>query len=72
MNRQESHFEEVRKYLEQGKAISPLLALKKFGCFRLSDVIYRLRKKLKMNITTTLVSDNGKVYAQYKEDKPKP
>lgn len=42
---------EVKKYLEAHKTITPLQALDECRCYRLSGVIYRLRKE-GMNIIT--------------------
>jgi hypothetical protein len=56
----------VKAHLENGLAISPLYALNKFGCFRLADVVYKLRKNYGMDIKTELARDNGKVFARYR------
>lgn len=34
----------VLAHLRSGKSITPMEALNKYGCFRLADVIYRLRR----------------------------
>ena len=61
----ESQVKLIKKHLEAGKTITPLYALYKFGILRLADVVYKL-KKLDLNIETTMVSINGKRFAEYK------
>ena len=56
---------EILKYLETGRALTPLDALSKFGCFRLAARIYTLRKEGKV-ILTDNVKKNGKTYARYR------
>jgi hypothetical protein len=43
--------------------ITPAIALKKYGCFRLASAIHRLRKDY--NIKTENVIENGKTYGKY-------
>ena len=55
----------IKVWLLLGKAITPLIALKRFRCFRLSSVIHRLRRS-GLNIDTYIVNagtDNS--YARY-------
>lgn len=55
----------VRKHLEEGKSITPLEALKRYGCFRLSSVIFDLRHD-GMNIRTDWKTlRNGKRIGEY-------
>lgn len=35
----------IKVWLLQGKALTPMIALKKWGCFRLAVYIHRLRKE---------------------------
>jgi len=56
--------ENILKYLETGKAITPIEALNMFGCFRLAAVICDLKKEGHM-IHTTTVKSNGKRFARY-------
>lgn len=35
----------ILEALKQGHTISPFMALNEFGCYRLSDVIWKLRNK---------------------------
>ena len=39
-----SQYEQIKKYLEDGNKITGLDALRKFGCYRLSAVIFKLRQ----------------------------
>ena len=60
----ESQTKQIRAWLESGKSITPVEALKHFGCFRLSGRIYDLKER-GMNITTTMVDDGDKRFAKY-------
>lgn len=52
--------------LKQGKSITPIDALTKHGCFRLSARIYDLRQA-GHNITKRMVeTDSGKMVAEYR------
>lgn len=55
----------VRNRLEAGKKISPLQALRDFGCMRLADVIYKLRRD-GLTIETDTRQQGGKRYAVYR------
>lgn len=55
---------QIQSYLEYGNKITPLEALNKFGCFRLSAIIYNLKKE-GMNIKTNRITKNGKTFAEY-------
>ena len=56
--------QQILDYLKSGKTITPLTALKKFGCFRLSARIYNLKQE-GHNITTENVTRKGKTFAEY-------
>ena len=56
--------EKIKAYLTKGKAITPIDALNKFGCFRLSARIADLRNE-GLNITTKYVTKAGKTFASY-------
>lgn len=60
-----TQIQEIFNYLNQGNSISPLEALEKFGCFRLSGRIYDLRQQ-GYNIQMTMVKNNGKRFASYR------
>ena len=57
--------QQIKSYLEKGKAITPIQALNKFGCFRLAARINDLRKD-GLNIATKIVTKEGKTFASYK------
>lgn len=55
----------IRKWLLEGKSITPIDALNYFGAFRLSAIIFDLRSE-GMNIETEYVQNpNGKRFAKY-------
>ena len=56
--------QQILAYLEKGKAITPIQALSKFGCFRLSARISDLRND-GLNIATKYVTIKGKTFASY-------
>jgi len=60
---------QILKYLQAGRSITPLAALKKFGCFRLSARIFTLRKN--HNIENIGESNGNKHYARYRLVKEK-
>ena len=56
----------ILEYLKQGKSVTPIDALNLCGCFRLADVVFRLKKD-GYDITTKMVPNtSGKLYASYK------
>lgn len=61
-----SQNELIRKRLESGKSITPLQALKLYGCFRLGARIWDLKNKQGLKIKTDLVTKNNKTFAEYK------
>ncbi|MCC6516915.1 MAG: DNA-binding protein [Chitinophagales bacterium] len=54
--------QKIKSHLKAGKKITGLQALRLYGCYRLSAVIYNLRKS-GMNIKTKIVGKEK--YAQY-------
>tara|TARA_A100001037_G_scaffold176129_1_gene157855 strand:- start:42 stop:239 length:198 start_codon:yes stop_codon:yes gene_type:complete len=54
----------ILNYLLSGKKLTPIAALNKFGCFRLSARILDLRKE-GHNIITENVNRGGKTFAEY-------
>ena len=54
----------ILDYLKSGKTLTPLTALKKFGCFRLSARIFNLREQGNA-ILTKNVTRKGKTFAEY-------
>lgn len=55
---------QILDYLRQGNAVTPLVALEKFGCMRLAARVYRLREQ-GFKIETRNKRSNNKVYAEY-------
>ena len=55
---------QILDYLKSGKKLTPLTALKKFGCFRLSARILDLRQEGHAIITEN-VTRKGKTFAEY-------
>ena len=55
---------QILNYLKSGKSISPMGALKKFGCFRLGARIFDLKRK-GHNIYTEFTTKKGKTFAEY-------
>ena len=53
----------ILEYLLQGNSITPLIALQKFGCFRLSARIHNLREDYP--IETKHVTKKNKTFASY-------
>lgn len=51
-------------YLEKGKPLTALQALKQFGCMRLAARIHELRD-LGYNIQRSMIEKNGKKFARY-------
>ncbi|CAB5218609.1 Helix-turn-helix domain containing protein [uncultured Caudovirales phage] len=56
--------QQIKAYLTKGKSITPLDALNKFGCFRLSARIKNLRDE-GLKIATKYVTKDGKTFASY-------
>lgn len=57
----------ILEHLKKGLSITPLEALNRFGCFRLSARIHDLRHKQGYDIMTERVlTSNGKYVAQYR------
>jgi hypothetical protein len=56
--------QQILNYLREGNAVTPLLALERFGCMRLAARVYRLREQ-GHKIETRHKRSNDKVYAEY-------
>lgn len=54
----------ILQALKEGAHITPMDALNRFGCFRLSARIADIRK-MGYNVKTRIVSSNRKNYAEY-------
>lgn len=57
---------EILAYLEAGNTLTPLEALRKFGCFRLSGRIYDLKKMGYLIATDLITLEDGKRVARYR------
>lgn len=55
----------ILKALEEGARLTPIDALRRFGCFRLGARIADL-KKAGHKIVTKMVSKDGKRFAEYR------
>jgi hypothetical protein len=66
-----SQQDRILYHLSRGEPITPLTALKEYGCFRLSSVIHRLKKDFDLDIITIMhekydYKEQGvKRYAEY-------
>lgn len=61
----------IKVALLKGDRLSHMDALKRFGTFRLSEYIRRLRVRNRMDIITEMVTKNGKSYGVYYLNKKK-
>ena len=64
-----SQEKQIRHYLESGGRVSGISALDKFGCYRLSAVIFNLRDK-GIDVKTKMVKNGQKSYAEYYLENP--
>lgn len=60
-----SQARQILSYLEQGNTITPIDALKLFGCFRLGARIFDLRER-GFNIKSEPLYVNGKHFSRYR------
>ena len=69
----ESQNKVLRKHLESGKSISPLMALNKFGIYRLAARCFDLRNDpvSPLNIQSIMIFEHPIKYAKYYIPKPK-
>ena len=65
VKRKQSQETQIGNALVRGETITPLDALKRFGAFRLSAIIFNLRKK-GHNIITEKVEGKNNKYASYR------
>lgn len=63
-----SQASEILKHLQSGRPLTPLEALERFGCFRLSGRILELRQA-GHKISTEIVEYKGKRFAEYSLEK---
>jgi len=65
MKNKKSQQEKILDYLLEGKSITPLEALRYFGCFRLSAIVFNLKQQ-GYEFTTKLVKNKyGNKFARY-------
>ena len=57
--------EQIEKHLADGKSITPIQALNKFGCLRLASRIHEIKGASKLNIKKRMVTRNGSTFAEY-------
>ena len=57
--------QEIMIYLHKHGSITPMDALREFGCFRLGARIWDLRHEYGHSIETVPETKNGKTYARY-------
>ena len=56
--------EQIKNFLQKGGRITPMMALRMYGCMRLAVVIERLRKR-GYDIKTEMVTEGNKRFAKY-------
>lgn len=59
-----SQADRILCWLCTGKPINPMVALRRFGCFRLGARVYELKRD-GHDIRTELIKRRGKVFASY-------
>lgn len=59
-----SQRQKIKQHLESGRSITPLEALGRYGCLRLSARIYELREQ-GLNIDKKMVKNGDKRFAKY-------
>lgn len=62
----ESQLKAIEKDLKRGRKLSPLQALRDYGCMRLSARIYELKHKRHLKIETKIIDEKAYRFAQYK------
>ena len=62
---EKSQYEQIKEYLEDGNKITGLDALRKFGCYRLSAVIFKLRQNGYPIETHDKKVKKGNIIAEY-------
>ena len=64
-NSKPTQAQRILQHLKSGKALSPLDALEKYGCFRLAARIHELRRAGHAIADTELTTPGGKRVAMY-------
>lgn len=70
VKKKESQERKILKYMQTGAGITPMHALNRFGCFRLSDRIFTLRRKGYDITTHRHKTGNGKIVGRYTLNTP--
>ena len=60
----ETQVDKILYHMQCGYAVTGLEALSRFGCFRLADVIYKI-KKLGLDVKKITVCDKQRRFAKY-------
>jgi len=60
-----SQKDRILAHLKAGRSITPIMALTKFGCFRLAARIDEIRHQ-GFDVVTSMVADGDRRYAKYK------
>ena len=63
--KKKSQKEMVLEHLESGKSITAMEALRLYKCFRLADVIFKLKRD-GYRIDTEMVRENDTIFARYR------
>lgn len=61
-----SQEKQILNYLKQGRAITPLEALKLFGCFRLGARVWDLKQAGHKIVKTVVADEPRRRWAKYK------
>lgn len=66
MAKQLSQEKKILRYLQTGKRINPIIALKKWGCMRLAARVQDIEKSIGRDLKTRLiVKPDGVKYSEY-------
>ncbi len=66
MGKTQTQLRSIREHLESGRSITPLDALKLYGCFRLGARIWDLRHVYGLDIETNLIAHGDAQFAEYR------
>lgn len=68
--RENTYYNSVLTELKAGRSLTSMDALQEFGCFRLADVIYRLREDGYNVVTGLIERQDARPYAIYSMEVP--
>lgn len=63
--KKKTQLENIKEYMLQGNPITPIEALSMFGCFRLSAIIFNLKKEGFCFNTRFIKNQYGNSFAEY-------